>query len=76
MASRCPDPKFAATLIGLSRVPKNWSIQLKIIAAVKEDYGEHDMAALSQLSTCSQGLCDAVAKAARAAEATALRSRQ
>lgn len=74
MAARCLDQKFKDQLLGMSKVPRNFSIQLKIIAAVKSQEANEDRSAKSQLSICAQGLCDATVKTARAAENAALRS--
>ncbi|PRP74623.1 Protein TTN-1, isoform d [Planoprotostelium fungivorum] len=74
MANACPDARFKNQLLGTSKVPKNYSIQLKIIAAVKSETGNDDYSAKSQLTICAQGLCDATIRTARAAEAAALKT--
>lgn len=74
LAAPCVDAKLKESLLSLSRVPKNYSVQLKIIAAVKSDSGDGDNSAYTQLATCAKGLADAVIKTAHAAEAAALAS--
>eukprot|EP01117_Protostelium_nocturnum_P012480 TRINITY_DN4600_c1_g2_i1.p1 TRINITY_DN4600_c1_g2~~TRINITY_DN4600_c1_g2_i1.p1 ORF type:complete len:1835 (+),score=918.66 TRINITY_DN4600_c1_g2_i1:1143-6647(+) len=74
LAEPCTNPKLKDALLNLSRVPKNFSVQLKIIAAVKSDSGDGDKTAFTQLATCATGLSQSVVKCAHAAEAAALAS--
>jgi hypothetical protein len=52
IASRCTDPVLREQLLSLSKVPKNFGTQLKIVAAVKAASDDDDPTAENQLITC------------------------
>jgi hypothetical protein len=54
--AECSDPKLARELKDAAGVAKNFSIQLKIVCAVKASSGD-DATAQKSLVTCAQGLC-------------------
>jgi len=53
----------------LCKVPKNFAVQLKIIAGVKAASSDDDPAAEHQLITCAQGLANSVVQTVKAADA-------
>lgn len=55
-ANECSDPKLAQELRNAANVAKNFSIQLKIVCAVKASSGD-DATAQKSLVTCAQSLC-------------------
>ena len=53
IASRCTDPILREQLLSISKVPKNFGTQLKIVAAVKAASDDDDETAENQLITCN-----------------------
>jgi len=73
ISAKCGDPKLKERLLALCRVPKNFAVQLKIIAAVKASSGENDQAAVHQLVTCAEGVANSVVATVKAAEAASIK---
>jgi len=73
-AKNCTDPILADHLIRAAQSVSSFSIQLKIIAAVKAAV-EGDKSAKQQLVRCAQGLCNGVVNTVNAAESAALRDK-
>jgi len=74
IASKCTDPILKEQLLAVCKVPKNFSVQLKIIAAVKAaSLAKHDKSAEYQLVVCAQGLANSVIQTVKAAEAASLK---
>jgi hypothetical protein len=76
LASQCADSKVSSPLRRHSRIPKNYAVQLKIIAAVKASNAKEEDAATGwQLNSAAQGLARAVADTLRAAHRLSLCSK-
>jgi len=73
IADKCGDKRLKDQLLSISKVPKNFAIQLKIISAVKASSGENDASAKSQLVICAQSLANSVVSTLKAAEAAQLK---
>jgi len=73
-AKNCTDARLADNLIRAAQSVSSFSIQLKIIAAVKAAI-EGDKSAKQQLIKCAQGLCTCVVNTVNAAESAALRDK-
>jgi len=73
IANKCKDPVLREQLLRICRVPKNFAVQLKIIAAVKATSGDNDASAEAQLVTCAKGLANSVVQTLAAAEGAAVR---
>ncbi|PRP73263.1 hypothetical protein PROFUN_16891, partial [Planoprotostelium fungivorum] len=73
IAGKCKDPILRERLQAISRVPQNFAVQLKIIAAVKSGSGANDNSAKHQLVTCAQSLCNSVIKTVEAAQSAAIK---
>jgi len=73
IASKCSDLILRKQLLGISQAPKNFSIQLKIICAVKDSNVEHDPMAEAQLVVCAQGLANSVIQTVKAAEIASIK---
>jgi hypothetical protein len=73
IAAKCTDPTLKAQLLSICRVPKNFAVQLKIIAAVKATGKDNDPTAALQLVTCAKGLANSVVQTVKAAEAASLK---
>mmetsp|Transcript_28820 Transcript_28820/g.40586 ORF Transcript_28820/g.40586 Transcript_28820/m.40586 type:complete len:941 (+) Transcript_28820:76-2898(+) len=73
IANKCTDPILKNQLLSISKVPKNFAVQLKIISAVKATSGENDNTAKIQLVTCAQGLANSVVQTVKAAESASLK---
>jgi len=73
IANKCLDPKLKEKLLQLSRVPKNFAVQLKIISAVKATSGDNDYAAVAQLVTCAEGVANSVVLTVKAGEAASIK---
>jgi len=69
IADKCGNTLLKTNLLNVSRVPKNFAVQLKIISAVKAVSGENDASAEAQLVICAQGLANSVVQTVKAAEA-------
>jgi len=73
VANKCTDPTLKAHLLTMSKVPKNFATQLKIIAAVKATGKTNDPSAAMQLYTCAQGLANSVIQTVKASESASLK---
>jgi len=74
IANKCTDPILKEQLLAVCKVPKNFSVQLKIIAAVKAaSLAKHDKSAEYQLVVCAQGLANSVIQTVKASEAASLK---
>jgi len=69
IANKCSDQKLKQHLLSICKVPKNFAVQLKIIAAVKATSGENDHSAEMQLIVCAQGVANSVVQTVKAADA-------
>jgi hypothetical protein len=65
IAVKCTDKILKQQLLSICKVPKNFSVQLKIISAVKDTSNEDDPTAEAQLVICAQGLANSVIQTVR-----------
>jgi len=72
IANKCKDPVLREQLLSICKVPKNFAVQLKIVAAVKATSGDYDASAEAQLLTCAKGLANSVVTTLRSAEAASI----
>jgi len=72
IGNKCKDPRLKSHLLNCSRVPKNFSVQLKIIAGVKSRTDD-DPSAEAQLVTCAQQLANSVIATVEAAHSAAVK---
>jgi len=72
IARKCTDPRLRQELLAICRVPSNFSVQLKIISAVKDTTGDDPSAEL-QLVTCATGLANSVIQTVKAAESASIK---
>jgi hypothetical protein len=74
-AAKCTDPVLKEQILTSAQAAKNWSVQLKIIAAVKAASDEDSGSAKLQLVKCAKGLAKAVVLTVNAVEVSAIRSK-
>eukprot|EP01117_Protostelium_nocturnum_P009620 TRINITY_DN3434_c0_g1_i1.p1 TRINITY_DN3434_c0_g1~~TRINITY_DN3434_c0_g1_i1.p1 ORF type:complete len:908 (+),score=371.86 TRINITY_DN3434_c0_g1_i1:91-2814(+) len=73
IASKCTDTRLRERLLMVCKLPKNFAVQLKIIAAVKSGSGDNDSSAKHQLVSCATSLANSVIETVKAAESAAIK---
>ncbi|GAM28363.1 hypothetical protein SAMD00019534_115390 [Acytostelium subglobosum LB1] len=75
-AAKCTDPKLREQIITAAQAARNWTVQLKIIAAVKAASEEDDSNTnKQQLVKCAKGLAKAVVQTINAVEIGQIRAK-
>jgi len=75
-AAKCTDPKLKEQIITAAQAAKNWTVQLKIIAAVKAASEDDDSTSnKQQLVKCAKGLAKAVVQTINAVEIGQIRAK-
>ncbi|KAF2070712.1 hypothetical protein CYY_007966 [Polysphondylium violaceum] len=75
-AAKCTDPKLKEQIITAAQAAKNWTVQLKIIAAVKAASEDDDSTSnKQQLVKCARGLAKAVVHTINAVEIGQIRAK-
>ena len=69
----CRDVRVTNQLVSMARAGKNWSVQLKILCAVKASSSGKDDTAESQLLTCATGLAQSVVQCVKEADVAELK---
>jgi len=74
-AAKCTDPILKEQIITSAQAAKNWSVQLKIIAAVKAASDEDSGSAKQQLVKCAKGLAKSITLTVNSVEIAAIRAK-
>ncbi|PRP89583.1 hypothetical protein PROFUN_00847 [Planoprotostelium fungivorum] len=73
IAGGCIDSKLTTRLMDTSKIPRSFSVQLKIIAAVKSAHNKGDRSARNQLGSAALGFAKSVVALGQAADAASVR---
>ncbi|EGG23992.1 putative actin binding protein [Cavenderia fasciculata] len=75
-AAKCTDPKLKEQIITAAQAAKNWTVQLKIIAAVKAASDDDDPTSnKQQLVKCAKGLSKAILETINTVEIGSIRAK-